>query len=844
MKKFFSILVLATSLAVSLPSIECTAQKKANLSVTRASKSTTARVTNFREGDPLTTTSLFYNQAASTLTVKGRFDKVPSSIKDSDVKVVVSGFNITNIAGASIRITRPAKAGKFMRVGFSVPLPAPSRSIFPMVDVVIELVFKKTDQVLARDVISLYDLRNSSASSTGDPTTTGVSFTSQLSNPGLGQGPTARIEGLEVPIFSNAPFPDLTTFNQRLTLAAARTPTLELDNLVSQFNTCIKLSDLEEGRFANPVAFPAYAEALAEANALYAAYLAVQNGVAACGLAAPLCKLILDGASCVQNPPKTEDFELCINRIIGRPTSLSVNRMSDLSMQFIDGATPSTGAIEANVDFEGYNGLVTGRLQDFAVRWRGSACSPLLRPLARLNNDKTIEIDWLNNWSMCRDMNLDSARATTRSNPSHSPQYTIQKDPASETRVYVTDARLAEFSLFNQLYNAAKGSCGLAFIAPAAETYLQMFSPQLATILGTTWNFGAPESLMSQQLDLLFRPFAVGDQTLPFHSINAHISGVRSSAVSGLLLDWNTTVSPTEEEAFRKLARTVFVNSQGPAIQSVNALDEQGASFDSSYGVTLNYINKVLWARSAGSEVNQTLTFTPSGGGIGGSPGIGGGLPSVPGAAPPAPSATLSGATLAGIHPGFKELVGRNFELKVERVLDPLMYMPEDPMQIIPGVGLPIRYGIRSLRMVLKEQDTLKGAQVTNRGRTVVEFDVSFLDDDFSLSINNAPGAILLTPVAPTITWFTNVKDSDLLRCAMYSHERGIPQQGSCEREMESAINLLVKDQLASIFTSLVSNVPAPQFFNVEGAALQTVQLADQSKAQVQGRITLFGQYN
>lgn len=474
------------------------AQKKPNLSLTRASQNTTARVTNFREGDTLSTSSLFFNQANGTLTVKGRFDRVPSSVPDADVKVVVSGFSIVTLPGASLKITRPKTPGKFMRVAFSVPLPAPLTSIFPMLDVPVELVFKKTNQVLAREVLSLYDLRNSSASASGDPAVGRVSFTSQLSNPGIGESALAQIEGLEVPVLSNAPFPSLGDFNAELGRAAAATPLMELGGLVSQFNTCIKLTDLDENRFSNPLAFPAYAAALAEANALYASYLAVQNGVAACGLAAPLCKLILDGAACVQDAPKAEDFELCIDRVVGRPTSLSVASLSDLSMKFVDSTFPGSGTIEANVEFAAYNGLVTGRLQDMAVRWRGGACSPLLRPLARLNNERTIDIEWLNSWSVCRDMNLDSAKASTKANPSHAPQYAVQKDPLSTARLYVSDARLAVFSLFNQTYNAAKGSCALSFLAPAADTYLRMFSPQLAGVLGATWNFGSPESRLSQ----------------------------------------------------------------------------------------------------------------------------------------------------------------------------------------------------------------------------------------------------------------------------------------------------------------------------------------------------------
>ena len=240
--------------------------------------------------------------------------------------------------------------------------------------------------------------------------------------------------------------------------------------------------------------------------------------------------------------------------------------------------------------------------------------------------------------------------------------------------------------------------------------------------------------------------------------------------------------------------------------------------------------------------MNRALTFTTSG--VGGSPGLGGGVGSPSGGTAATPSPALTGAYLASLHRGFAELAGRTFELRIERVLDPLVYMPEDPQEIVPGVGFPMRYGMRSLRMLLREQDTLKGTKITKKGKTVVEFDVSFLDDDFSLSINSSPQSQRLNPLADTMTYFVNVRDTSLLRCPMYSHERGIIQQGVCERELESAVHSLVQSQLTEILSGLVKDVPAPQFFNAEGAATISTQLTGQSKFQALGRVTLFGQYN
>lgn len=817
---------------------------KPSKKITRASRVTKAQIRNFREGHTLNNISPFYSATNDTLTVVGRFTKVPASIKDSQLRVIVSGVDISTIAGASISVQRSKKRKtKYMKVGFSVALPAPDLTLWPMLDVVVELVYKKTDQVLARERLSLYDLRDRDASASADPTAGGVNLSVQLSNPGIGNGEVDQVEGLEIPVLSNSPYPSLEDFNTRLADAASRSPTQAYRGMVQDFDTCVKITDLEEDRFSNRLQFPALNVALLEAETLYLAYLAVQSGTQACGIAAPLCKLILDGAACVQSTPQVSDFELCIDTIVGKPHSLSVGAMSDLQLGFLNSSNSTAGTIEADIELSEYNGLVDGRLQDFVVRWRYGGCAESLKPLAYLDNEKLFELSWLNEWSQCRDMQLDFELATTKSRPQNAPQYNVTRDPDSSNRLYVSDHRLAGFELFDKTSEHAKGSCGIQTFAPGAAAYLELFTEQLSVILEQTWNESAPNTQMAQLLDLLFRPFAVGDVELPYHTINARVDSVRSSAQGGMLVDWSTLVSPTEEESFSRLKTTLFANSQGPAVQSQNALDAQNRSFDSSYGVTLNFVNKVLWARAAGPELNQPIVFETNSGSAGG---VGSGLPGfggIPGGLPPVSSQYVSGDYLATLHPGFRELKGKDYEFVLSRVLDPFMFMPEDPSQQVPGVGLPVRYGINSLRILLKEKDRIKDGKVAKVGKTYIDFDASFVDESFFFSFDEEPGSQLLESELSDANWQINVRDMNLVQCPMFSHGQGVQQNNSCERGLEEAVNLLLRDKLTSIFGELVDDIPAPQFFNSEGVALTSVQSDEQSKFQFDGRVTLFGQY-
>lgn len=191
-------------LFVLLASLDNTAfAKKPSKKVTKKSKNTDITLQRIFHGDTWNNNSLFYDSANQKLVVRGKIKKIPAFIQDSKLKVVISGFDITTLQGSQFTVIRTGGgSAKYVRARFFAKIPAPSMLPWPITDLVVELVYKPTNQVLSRERISLYDLRARTATATGDPTPPVDGLVAQLTNRGLGDLSPAQddVAGLEVPL--------------------------------------------------------------------------------------------------------------------------------------------------------------------------------------------------------------------------------------------------------------------------------------------------------------------------------------------------------------------------------------------------------------------------------------------------------------------------------------------------------------------------------------------------------------------------------------------------------------------------------------------------------------------
>ena len=128
------------------------------------------------------------------------------------------------------------------------------------------------------------------------------------------------------------------------------------------------------------------------------------------------------------------------------------------------------------------------------------------------------------------------------------------------------------------------------------------------------------------------------------------------------------------------------------------------------------------------------------------------------------------------------------------------------------------------------------------KGKEIVKFYVNFEDLAFNIQLNPENASQVLNTYYGNDIWNFNLIDSALKNCPMHSHESGV-SQNECERDLELAMAGLLKEKLSLRLVNMLSEIPAPQFFNVVGKSETELLSTEQSKLQVVNRVDFYGQY-
>ncbi|MCB9030383.1 MAG: hypothetical protein H6619_04970 [Deltaproteobacteria bacterium] len=789
----------------------------------------------------------FYNEITQEFTFTGKLTKIPTIVNKKDLKIFVDGreFSAGKVIG-QIQLKKPSKNGsKYYGKGkFSAVLKIPVVPQWPILDVLIELVHTKTDLVIARDTISLYDLRFEQNANPQTPLDTQPEgMTVQLSDVGLGGLGALNTDnpaGLEVPLLESLPYPSLTDFNQKLSQAALVLP----EKKVEELENCIDYADLTEDRFKNPLQFGPYATALAEAVANKQLYDFLQNNIAQCAayfgpLGVGGCQAGL-AAWCVKTNPTANDFRLCVSTVKEESAGLQMPAVKDVDLNFL-ASQSAGGVIQAQIDFNGYQGEVDGYLRDLSVRWKTSNC--ILPPVAEVPNELIVQPDkdWLESWTSCPGMTADASLATTRTSSSDSALYSVKRAPIDLEALEITDARLPNFVYSGLSTDSSVGTCGLNFINSPVNFLLNQFHPLFQTVLDNEWGDGTPYSPTSQALNALFTPFNLGQAEEPNHRLTARISSVNSAPVAGLKVGYTNFSEPIDADDFKNLNATYFSQGSGDHYDGSLGLDPDDQLFDLNYEVTVGLLNNVLHTRGSTSELNfqfiptQTEQFQAgitalNGGGFGG-----GGLG----------TSILTGDKLSNLNPAFAEIGSKQIEIFVSRVLDPAAFMLTDPVPSVANLdGIKMAYGLNSLIVTFKEPDVVdSNGNVSKTGKVWAVFKGGFIDDDFSLSHNSLIGSQTLAPSWGNPVFYLNLATSQFKKCPKFTHNIAVDQTESCERLLETAVTNFLKIRLEPIAADLLSDIPAPQFFDGVGASEIAVQTNPLSKLQLNQRLNNFSTF-
>ncbi|MCB0320299.1 MAG: hypothetical protein KDD60_05180, partial [Bdellovibrionales bacterium] len=693
----------------------------------RDSRKSSLEITNTQTGRyfPAGVNS-FYNINTNEFLLTGKLEKIPAAALKKDLKIFVSGRDISNgkVIG-NIKLAKPKnkKAKYFGRGKFSAVFSVPVVPDWPILDILVELVNVKTDQVIARDVVSLYDLRyeqNANAQTAADTRPKGM--TSQLTDTGVGGVGTLSTdgpEGLEIPLLDSLPYPSLQSFNEKLSQAALNIPEKQAEEL----ENCIDFEDIEEDRFKNITQFGPYASALLEAEGYKQLYDTLSSNQAQCfAYFGPLgvgCQAGL-AAWCVKSTPSANDFRLCVKTVKEESSGLQVPAIKDVDLNFLKGKG-SGGSLQAQIDFNGYQGEVDGYLRDLEVRWKTSTC--ILPPKAEVPNELITAAgkEWLYDWTYCPDLLAKTTLATTRNSQSDSALFSIHRHPDDAQSLEVLDARLPSFRYSGAQTDSSSGTCGNSFINGPVDFLLSQFHPAFQSVIASAWEENTPSSPSAQAIDLLLNPLELGNREEPNHRLTARITEVTSAPVAGLKVQYENFAEPITTEDFTNLTINYFSQGSGDPHDGSTGLDPDDVPFDLSFDVTIGLLNSILHARGAtdeltfqyeptSSELAQNGTTAGPGSGVGG--GLGGGIGGG-GSLPGSLINVLTGTTLSQVHEAFNEIGNKVIEIRIERVLDPITFMLTDPAQAATNAdGIQVAYGLNALKITFQEPDEVdaKGA--------------------------------------------------------------------------------------------------------------------------------------
>jgi hypothetical protein len=789
--------------------------------------------------DPLNgNVTSFYDPATETVQVSGAFSDVPSALIRSQLVGVVINGDTANPVQFILFGGRVVRGKRYWNGFFQTEVYLVNDLRWPVRNVTAELVNLKSGKTLARAVTTFWDLRSlRDATPYYDREYTVLGMRAQLTDRGLGHLQTDdEVTGLESLVLPLLPQPDLASFNRDLTDEARSTPRYDDDGKI--LNDCVGYEHLAEPRFSNELEFGPYASALAQAALLYGAYTAQRdscNSIPDLVLRAA-CLVETELQHCVKSEPQASDFELCVDQVEAEVTGLTIGGVSEVRHRFLNAARTDRGRIEAHVSLDSLRGTTDAYLRSLTVRWKNSLCVP--RPSAGVDDTLIQEPgkEWLRDWTTCRDLEVNNQAATTVSG--EPAVYLATGDETQIERLRVGLGNPGTFDFLGPNLDARKDVCGEDWIRPDVADAIRTFRPALQQALQTTWYAGQPDTQEAAVLTKALLPFKLGETELADHDIFGGWSIVDSMEVGGLKLNWRNLTSTANPTAVPNLKEQWFL---APPVVDPYAPDGQdhtrgGRKFDVAYTVTTGMLNSVLHTRSAFQETLH-FVFRPTWGEL---QAIG---VETPAGADPDEPALLDRQTLVQISPAFRGLPpGKSLELRVKPIWNPIVHMAPDldPEEAAAeGRGpydMPLNYGIPILEVAFKSPDQVRGAEV-REGRIWLRLTGGFSDRYFRLDF----GETFLRPSLVDDRWGFVVRDNVMLGCPMWVRDATHPF--TCEGELEDKVAELMKNRLRDTFLEMLTQIPVPYRFDLDGAAAPPYVVGLKSQEQVGQNVTYFGDF-
>ena len=739
------------------------------------------------------------------ITIEGGANYLPpSAVTSGNLQVRING-----VYGASILWSNIGPNGG--AIGFEGTLPASVDPTWVHRDISVTVFDNVTGRVFARATNVIYDLRRENVASPNAEPGAFEGMSAHLMPAGIGDDPLEdHPTSLETPHLSSLPLDGITAFNDAL-VNAIQNETLEGPPVTACFN----LDEVDDA-FKT---LPQYFSVLAEATALYAVYEAWQNGgekaclaaAQAASAAVPVLGLLATaGCSvvmqdwCVKDLPAANDFEVCFGRIDGAPRALSVGSVDDVQLSF--GAGTTGASIAAQIALGGIEGRLDGLLRGATVHWVEEKCEG--RPSADVPDSAWNDHEDASEAATCHDLTLSAAIATTSEDTG--ANFSVRKRQQNGERVSVTQTADAQFTLVEPEQSARVDLCADAALWSGTDTLLASFHLLVEDTVSDTWNEGQQQA---RALELMLQRFELGRTNHPRYDLSATLSRLTSQA-DGADLAWNTLVTP--KVPLVDLTPGMYYHPAGDAPFGPDGMDPEDIDLDFDMSFTLNtgFLNQIISTQAktnllyfefapTWNEVGERFGATPDNTGL-------------PGDADP----PLNGAVLSFLHPAFAELGGRIVELHVQPTLDPLAWMnPDPPLTDYADLA----FGVNALDVTLVEPAT---------GLVWLSARYSVREPTFDLDITRGSN-VLGIPTELSISYFT-ILSTRFTGCPMEPPGT----TGTCEEELGEAMNALLTSLVEPRLLSMLTRIPVPNVWDVQGRAAIPVELVELRQLQMNQNIT------
>ena len=717
--------------------------------------------------------------------------------QESDYRVFVQGVSGTlQASGAGFTFQVEVPVGPDPGAGFDSGFPyeafylEPNRVVLP---IVAELYRISTDTVVDRFKGFVRDLRLDG----------GTSFAAlALLRERLAMQVTSRgIDRLEPTLIAALPHPSRAAFNARLdALYTARHQELETPTgYFGADKVCLPLEEVED-LFAGTETFTNL-KLLAGVQ-----YLAYQYAKSQGLPGAPFC--VKD-----KSFAKAKHWEVCVGRLEGDLTSVRVKGSPTKAA-----LRPTSSGLDLAVTFGNVEQRVDVELRDVSIRWRDNPLCVTTRPSGSIADDVLVEDAARAAWASCAGTNA-AAKKIRSEDPF---PLTLSPDQQSRELFRTRDGGPASFSVPEgaRTPRGGVGTCAQPFVAWAVEDLLRQYYEPLENAFRAAWFEGTPSSPFAVATDLLLSPLEQGtfDEDLD-HDIVTDVTSIgglvvgASEPVDGLWLRASTDARVEQDAALVPPPAIFVLPPAGPPFWSDDGLSDHlvPVPFDVAFSTTTGALNQVLRELSATERMRFVIP-----------PGIGG---------------VTFGQVLAAVDPtALAALASPTVEWRVSPQVAPFTWMLDDPQgPILPG-RVPVAYHL--VNLVIEGVEPGVGDAPDT---PLLQLLVDVHDPNLGLELSGTIGDEFLVPSLSQPLLAATVGRNDLGTCPMTVHDKD--GSVSCERDLERVASLALRPLVLAMMEDLLSDYPAPSFFDARGETLAPFQVEHVDVHQQDNRITLYGDF-